>query len=140
MIENLGENETLEKDLSNYLIKNSKCLDIITLNKNNIDTIVFKHIDDLNFIIKKSIEKKINVQSKKNYILKEETLKLFERFNEKNLKVIHLKGTTLYEDLYDNIGKREINDIDILIERKDLKEVYSVLEDLGYISKKLIIN
>lgn len=36
MIEKLVENETLEKDLSNYLIENSKCLDIITLNDNNI--------------------------------------------------------------------------------------------------------
>lgn len=70
MIEKLVENETLEKDLSNYLIENSKCLDIITLNDNNIDTIIFNHIDNLNFIIKRSIEKKLMTRLKKLYFKK----------------------------------------------------------------------
>lgn len=50
---------------------------------------------------------------------------------------VHLKGTTLAEQLYEKKEIRSTGDIDILIDKKDLKKVMQILGELGYFIEDL---
>ena len=76
--------------------------------------------------------------SKENFVLlhkmvtqdsEKELLK--EEFNNKKLNYILVKGSML-RDYYPNPELREMGDMDILIDKKQTKEVFKTLEDLGY--------
>ena len=55
---------------------------------------------------------------------------------EKNIPVIALKGIYLANTVYENIGLREMNDIDLLVTEKCLAETADIMVELGYESLK----
>ena len=59
---------------------------------------------------------------------------LFEKFAEKNIPVVILKGILFAETIYENPYYKKMNDVDILIRREDLEKVYDVYEELDYFS------
>ncbi len=70
--------------------------------------------------------------SKNNLLYYGELRKLLNRLNQCGISAIPLKGIYLAEKIYKNPGMREMNDMDVLIRRKDLKSVFQILLDMAY--------
>lgn len=67
----------------------------------------------------------------RNIILHNETEEILKKFSAASIKVIPLKGTFLSNLIYENIGARQISDIDILVD--DIEKAKDVLKKLEYI-------
>lgn len=61
---------------------------------------------------------------------------LLGRLNHRGIPAILLKGIHLAEKIYRNPGMREMNDMDILFRREDLKAAWEILTEMGYSSDK----
>ena len=61
--------------------------------------------------------------------------KIVNAFAEKNIPVIALKGIYLADVIYENIGLREMNDIDLLVPKEELAEAVDAMINLGYKTK-----
>lgn len=62
-----------------------------------------------------------------------ELLELLKLFQERNISVVPLKGTTLAKQLYSDIAARGISiDIDILMKQEDQAKARMLLEEKGY--------
>ncbi len=57
---------------------------------------------------------------------------LLNRSKQQDIPVILLKGIYLAYHVYENPGLREMNDVDILCRKKDLKKIYTILTEMGY--------
>ena len=57
---------------------------------------------------------------------------LFSRLNSENIPLILLKGIVLANTVYENIGLREMNDIDLLVRPSDLQRITDILTGMGY--------
>lgn len=68
----------------------------------------------------------------RNIVLLEELEKILKKFNEENIKVILLKGCSLLGRVYFNLDEREMEDIDLLIRKKDSSKIESILKELDY--------
>lgn len=68
----------------------------------------------------------------KNTFLYSEFQRVVKGFKEAGIKVMAMKGVTLTELVYQDIGVRPMSDIDLLIKRQDLTKVDTVLEGMGY--------
>ena len=53
-------------------------------------------------------------------------------FTQQGIKCIVLKGAMLADTVYDDIGLRPMQDIDLLFNRRDLPHAIALLSDLGY--------
>ena len=62
----------------------------------------------------------------------EMTLRLVQRFSEHRIEVILLKGADLRHRLYGDPAARLMDDVDILIDRKDLPQARSLLRSMGF--------
>ena len=60
--------------------------------------------------------------------------KLARRVQDARIPLIVLKGVHLAVAAYDNIALREMNDLDLLVRRRDLAKVAQALTELGYVS------
>lgn len=70
----------------------------------------------------------------RNTLILHDTEQLFTSLGDEKIAVAGLKGIYLLENVYGDIGARLMNDIDILIKKKDLAKCVRVLEKLGYSS------
>ncbi|MCM8784128.1 MAG: nucleotidyltransferase family protein [Candidatus Omnitrophica bacterium] len=68
----------------------------------------------------------------KNHIIFEEFIKLYDKFKEKGIEILPIKGVAFLLDLYDSFYVRSIADIDILIRREYYSKGESVLMNLGF--------
>lgn len=68
----------------------------------------------------------------RNIVLLEELEKILKKFNEENIEVILMKGCSLLGRVYSNLDEREMEDIDLLIQKKDSSKIKSILQELGY--------
>ena len=68
----------------------------------------------------------------KNIVLFSFLKELLATLNNANLKIILLKGAALVPVLYYNISKRQIRDIDILVQKKDLSFLIFHIKALGF--------
>lgn len=76
----------------------------------------------------------IENQRVKNEILREEVKRLSLHFAKHGVKLIHMKGITLAEDLYADCPEvRKCNDIDVLVAPKDVEVALNLLGELGYV-------
>jgi hypothetical protein len=62
----------------------------------------------------------------------EMTLRLVQRFSEHRIEVILLKGADLRHRLYGDPAARLMEDVDMLIDRKDLPQARSLLRSIGF--------
>lgn len=62
----------------------------------------------------------------------EMTLRLVQSFSERRIEVILLKGADLRQRLYGDPAARLMDDVDFLIDRKDLPQARSLLRSLGF--------
>ena len=68
----------------------------------------------------------------KNMLLRAHLLSVLTAMSEQSIPVIVLKGIPLEESLYDHIGLRPSNDIDLLVEESALAQSEVVLRSLGF--------
>jgi len=68
----------------------------------------------------------------KNMRLSYELIKITDLFKQQQIKNIAFKGTVLSQLAYGDISKRQYNDLDILIDQKDIYEVLELLKSIGY--------
>ncbi len=102
--------------------------------------LAYKKINDLNirlfdypvffttYLINQAQEMR-NKEQQKNVI------KIAQALNENNIEYVFLKGTIMNLIMYEN-GTRASNDIDILINKKDIYKVTKILNTLGFIQGK----
>ena len=65
-------------------------------------------------------------------LLYNELQTVLKTFNAAGIDVIVLKGAFLAELVYENIGRRAMGDIDLLVKKEDLEKVKQELIQLGY--------
>lgn len=82
--------------------------------------------------IRKSFKQIHYKNTYRNIKIYQEISNILSSFNNENLGVIPLKGIFLAEKVYDNISLRTMNDVDILIKKKDLLTIDKILYDLGF--------
>lgn len=68
----------------------------------------------------------------RNIVLWKELEKILEKFNEKNIGVILLKGCSLLGRIYTDFSQREMEDIDLLVQGEDIPQIKGILSSLGY--------
>ncbi|MBI4722591.1 MAG: nucleotidyltransferase family protein [Candidatus Stahlbacteria bacterium] len=68
----------------------------------------------------------------RNIMYLSELHKILETFAKQNIETIILKGISFLNTIYQDIGVREITDIDMLIHKEDLRAVDKLLRELGY--------
>jgi hypothetical protein len=61
--------------------------------------------------------------------------RVFDVFQERNVRLIVLKGLYLIEHIYPHVATRSLSDIDILIQKSDMATADEALRRLGYIPK-----
>ena len=68
----------------------------------------------------------------RNLRLAEELRQIVEALGVEDIPVIPLKGMHLAQEIYENISLREMNDIDLLVQKSDLSRAAEVLMDMAY--------
>ncbi|MGH7801225.1 MAG: nucleotidyltransferase domain-containing protein [Thermodesulfobacteriota bacterium] len=68
-----------------------------------------------------------------NMHLYSELRRALERFNEKGIEVIVLKGAALAKTVYNNIALRPMVDVDLMVKREDLENSENLISELGYV-------
>ncbi|NTW33565.1 MAG: nucleotidyltransferase family protein [Bacteroidetes bacterium] len=68
----------------------------------------------------------------RNMILYEHFSNAIEAFSKEGISVIALKGIFLAEAIYQDIGLRQMTDIDLLVKKEDIEKCRKILMDMGY--------
>jgi hypothetical protein len=116
--------------------------DLANINWNELLKISLRH--NLFLVIYKCISKFIPVEYqalyKKQYYLLIMVLKIYMRelkainlsAEQNKIKVILLKGFSLSKMIYDDLYIRSFSDIDFLLDEKDIKNMYRLVNKIGY--------
>lgn len=87
-------------------------------------------------IVPPNVTDELNVGMRQNIInnLRRygELRKLISRLDAEGIPLIALKGIFLADTVYENIGLREMNDIDVLARSEDLTKISDILVGIGY--------
>ncbi len=87
---------------------------------------------NLDFPSKERLHQSYIITAVRNTLILHNTQELLSNLRDAEIAVAALKGIYLLETVYTDIGTRAMNDIDILIKKKDLAECINILEGLGY--------
>ncbi len=87
---------------------------------------------NLDFPSKVQLHQGYIITAARNTLILHETEQLLSNLRDAEIAVAGLKGIFLLENVYNNVGARPMNDIDILIRKRDLAECINVLERIGY--------
>jgi hypothetical protein len=55
-----------------------------------------------------------------------------------NIRIVPLKGADLLLNVYENIGLRQLSDLDVLIEKSDLEKFRKVMLELGFVETPML--
>lgn len=77
-------------------------------------------------------EEEANRIAKKNLERVERSKIFLGQFVEEGIEVSIIKGVAYAELFYFNTGYKRMNDIDILVKKKDRKRIYEIYDELGY--------
>ena len=80
----------------------------------------------------KKAKDKVNFYTYHSMIHIEESYRLNTILYDNKIKFVFLKGMHLINSYYDDLIERPVRDIDILIQKKDLKKVVRILLECGY--------
>ena len=68
----------------------------------------------------------------RNMVLYEYFRNAVDSFSKVGISVIALKGISLAESIYSDIGLRQMSDIDLLVKKEDIEKCRNLLLDMGY--------
>ena len=74
----------------------------------------------------------------RNKVILQEFDELIELLNSYEIRVAPLKGSALLEDIYQDLGARQLNDVDLLVSYKDKNALERALYENGYTHGKII--
>jgi hypothetical protein len=105
--------------------------------RNGLMPLLYRHLakagrDDVPPSILERLRNHFYLNARRNSFLGEELKRLVHVFDEQGVSVIPFKGPTLAEELYGDIGCREISDLDVLIKREDVLRALEFMTSLGY--------
>ena len=89
-------------------------------------------VDDIPPRHYKNLRDHVLLNSTRNILFLHEAESLIKAFQKANIPVIGLKGIYLIEHFYDNISLRSMNDIDLLLKKKNIPSAITIAESLGY--------
>ncbi len=95
----------------------------------------FSLVNNLNLIPEKSLSRLKQTYYRslsRNMILYEYFRNAVDVFSKEGITVIALKGIFLAEIIYQDIGLRQMSDIDLLIRKEDIEKCRKLLLDMGY--------
>ncbi|BAQ64654.1 hypothetical protein GM3709_1419 [Geminocystis sp. NIES-3709] len=84
----------------------------------------------------KYLRKSFLENSKRNLILTNELFKILNQLKEINIKAIPYKGTILANSIYGKLSLRQVYDLDLIIDKKDLIKTEKLLLSQGYYIKE----
>jgi len=115
----------------NYLLKLAELHGLIPLITHNL-----AENEDLETLVPYSFRESVkNVYTRTlftNIILSRELTNILTVFGQHGINAIVLKGVTLAEQLYGNLGLRAVSDMDILLHPEDISRAGHLLEEMGY--------
>ena len=97
--------------------------------------LVMKNVQRLNLFTEGNcakINEKANQQIFDSMKLSSELVKINQKFSEKGIRLLMMKGPILGNELYGDITKRTSRDLDILVSLKDVDKAKDALNELGY--------
>jgi len=101
--------------------------------------LLYDRTKQLNIALPDSIQKRLRDSFLKNFYLNtrlyHQLQTLSERWQEKSIPAMALKGAYLAGVVYDNIGLRVMSDVDILVRKEHVTEAALVLTEAGYQKK-----
>lgn len=124
--------EDLKLSIDKELDKKSNNLYLMQLRQLGLNRLMKEEIKKINKIEYIYIKTNICFQKELNKVLKEEINKIFTKAIEKDIDILSIKGLILAKQLYKYPEIRKINDIDILINFKDIEDVLYLCKQLGY--------
>lgn len=71
-------------------------------------------------------------QNVANTLLWGEIYRFAGRFEERGVRPVLLKGPSLHEDIYEDIGQRAMSDVDLLVLGEDFEKAFHILIEDGY--------
>ena len=75
----------------------------------------------------------------KNMLFIKEYNNINQQLYNNNIPNIPLKGIFYLKELYNDLGERQISDIDILVRKHDIKHAEQILKNNGYVKKKSLL-
>lgn len=104
--------------------------------KHRLVSHVLKHSNELASKIPQEIIAKLKeirlIQSKKSLEYTSILIKIANQFRNNNIKFISFKGPLLSFELYNDVGFRNFNDLDILVNADDVEKAKKIIEDLEF--------
>lgn len=104
--------------------------------KHRLVSHVLKHSNKLTNKIPQEIIEKLKeiklIQSKKSLEYTSILIKIASQFRNNNIKFISFKGPLLSFELYNDVGFRNFNDLDILVNKDDVENAKKIIEDLEF--------
>lgn len=124
--------ENFTKDLDwQYLIKQGRKARLLAL--------IYKDLSAIDSLIPsippgiwQVLRRNYYATASRNALLWEELTRIVNCFQRQGVQCILLKGAALLYNIYPNIALRSMDDIDLLVRRKDLTRAHQVLTALGY--------
>ncbi|NOQ26737.1 MAG: hypothetical protein GQ564_15360 [Bacteroidales bacterium] len=104
--------------------------------KHRLVSHVLKHSNKLASKIPQEIIKQLKeirlIQSKTSLEYTSVLIKIANQFRINNIKFISFKGPLLSFELYNDVGFRNFNDLDILVNKDDVENAKKIIEDLEF--------
>ncbi|MGL4874455.1 MAG: nucleotidyltransferase family protein [Clostridium sp.] len=124
-MENLKKNlvELCSKN-SNRIIENIICF--------RLERILKDEIKKLDIETYNEIELSILKQKIDNYFFLKAHEEILNTFNENKIRVVSIKGLFLADELYEDINIRRFGDIDLIIDRENIKKAFELLGKKGW--------
>lgn len=144
------EDQLIFSSLKSYFNKNEVLLSDFTTNseynwdlftesviRNGVSPFFYKNIIQLNSElfpskVKTKFEATYFKTLSRNILLYEQFNKIITEFSTKNISVIVLKGIFLANHIYQDIGQRQLSDIDLLLKYEDIETAGNILMQLGF--------
>lgn len=128
---------SLEINEFNSFNKFEKNLFIETIFKSRAHFLIYKLLNKHEDTYKKyNFYKKakeiVNFSTLQTLIHREESIALNQLLKNNKIKFVFLKGMHLINSYYDDLIERPVRDIDILVEKKDIKKIVHILKNNGY--------
>ena len=116
----------------NYLLKLASRHRLLSLLYHNLNSICPELVPE---DILKELKDKFNVNVRKNLMLTGELIKVLNLLESEGITAIPYKGPVLASMVYGNIGQRELDDLDIYIEKSVVLKINKMLSLKGYVPR-----
>ncbi|MCE7992557.1 MAG: nucleotidyltransferase family protein [Roseivirga sp.] len=104
----------------------------------NIGVSLLKNREKIPDEIVERLKKHHSQRSRENLLNARELIHLIKAMNEKGMEVVPYKGVVLAQLAYNNIGLREMSDIDFLMKLDEFSVIREILLKRGYVPSKIV--